>query len=597
MHGLLERQLRKLGLEQPGAPTLAAWETFLARVDAVYESGDRDRYTLEQSMNVCSGEIQDLQKRLSSERDRLSAMVTSMGDALCVLDADGKIDFANPAAENLLDATPGALAGRDLVDIVSGSWPREKERREGIRALTRCITSGESCRLDDVRFITCQRLVLSVSFVVTPILRDGAARGTVIIFRDISERRATEDALRESETRFRAIFASAGVGIVRLWLDGRIAECNLAYAGMLGLEPNDLVGRSMFDLLHPSERAGASESMEATRRRAPSVPVERQYTHKDGSIVWAGVSWSLVETERGEPLFYINVVANVTQRKVLEVELRHAQKLESVGRLAAGVAHEINTPIQFIGDNIHFLETSFNSLLELNAGKDALLAETSSLVPGLTQRVAALTAHADVDYLVEEVPKAITQSLEGIAQVARIVHAMKQFSHPDPGDSQSVVDLGAALQSTLTVARSELKHVADVQTELGELPLVPCYAGDLNQVFLNLLINAAHAIGDVVASTGSRGRITIRTAIEGEFAVISIGDTGTGIPEAIRPRIFDPFFTTKEVGKGTGQGLALARGVVVDKHHGQLTFESEVGKGTVFHVKLPLAGAKAEAAE
>ena len=177
--------------------------------------------------------------------------------------------------------------------------------------------------------------------------------------------------------------------------------------------------------------------------------------------------------------------------------------------------------------------------------------------------------------------------MEGVDRVATIVRAMKEFAHPESKEMASA-DLNKALQSTITVARNEWKYVAEVDTDFADLPLVACNVGDLNQVFLNLLVNAAHAIADV-RKDGPKGRIVIRTEREQDRVHISIADNGSGIPESIRSRIYDPFFTTKEVGRGTGQGLAIARSVVVDRHKGSLTFDSEVGKGTTFHIRLPIS--------
>ena len=272
-----------------------------------------------------------------------------------------------------------------------------------------------------------------------------------------------------------------------------------------------------------------------------------------------------------------------------EIELRHAQKLESVGRLASGIAHEINTPIQFIGDNTRFLQDTFavtQTLLEKY--RTVVDAAANGIVsPSLLEDIHRAMEAADVDFLVEETPKSLAQTLEGVDRVATIVRAMKEFAHVDRKE-KSATDINKALLSTLTVARNELKYVANVETEFGDLPLVICNISDVNQVFLNLLVNAAHAIGDAVKGTGQKGRIRVRTSIEGDAVLISIGDSGCGIPEDIRDKIFDPFFTTKEIGRGTGQGLAIARSVVVDKHGGTLTFASEVGKGTTFYVRLPL---------
>ena len=276
------------------------------------------------------------------------------------------------------------------------------------------------------------------------------------------------------------------------------------------------------------------------------------------------------------------------QRQEMEIGLRHAQKLESVGRLAAGVAHEINTPIQFVGNNITFFETSLRDLVHLcDRYRDILHEAGGPLGRADLDAAREAEATADLEFVRQNLDRAIASTQDGIGRVTRIVQSMKAFAHPDQGE-RSLADLNAALQSTLTVATHELKYVADVELQLGDLPLVPCLLGDLNQVFLNLLVNAAHAIGDVVKESGEKGLIRVTSAVtQGDQVVIAISDSGTGIPEDARLKIFDPFFTTKEVGRGTGQGLALAR-AVVDKHGGTLTFDTELGRGTTFYVRLPI---------
>lgn len=278
------------------------------------------------------------------------------------------------------------------------------------------------------------------------------------------------------------------------------------------------------------------------------------------------------------------------ERYRLEGDLRQAQKLEAVGQLAAGIAHEINTPIQFVGDNVQFLKDALGSLL---VAVDALGRIAASEDDRSRREAAAkqIVGEADLDYLVENAPRAFERTLEGIDRVTAIVRAMKEFAHPDTRE-KTEVDINHGLANTLVVARNELKYVADVETDFGDLPTVPGHAGDLNQVFLNLLVNAAHAIGDVVRSTESRGKIRVVTRRAGSFVEIAVSDTGAGIPESIRPRIFEPFFTTKPVGKGTGQGLAIARSIIVDKHGGSIAFESSVGDGTTFTIRLPLVAAR-----
>jgi signal transduction histidine kinase/HAMP domain-containing protein len=283
------------------------------------------------------------------------------------------------------------------------------------------------------------------------------------------------------------------------------------------------------------------------------------------------------------------LVQDVTEFRRLARDLAAAQKLESVGRLAAGVAHEINTPVQFVSDNVQFVRSTISDLgpvisayrkmrRALAAGGDALGAATEA---------AEAEAAADLDYVIENVPLAVDSAIDGLSRIATIVRSMKQFAHPDQG-RKSYADLNQAIQSTLVIARNEYKYVARLETEFGELPPVPCYLGEINQVILNLIVNAAHAIADLVKDNSQLGLLAIRTRQVGDEVEIAIADSGTGIPVEIRERVFDPFFTTKEVGKGTGQGLALAHSVVVGKHGGTLRFESECGKGTTFYIRLPL---------
>jgi signal transduction histidine kinase len=275
-------------------------------------------------------------------------------------------------------------------------------------------------------------------------------------------------------------------------------------------------------------------------------------------------------------------------RERMESELRLAQKLQSVGQLAAGIAHEINTPMQYISDNLAFLDEAVRSLLSLSAAYQAALEAVAD--PATAAALVGAEDEVDLGYLRDHAPRASTCARDGVSRVSRIVTAMKAFSYPDHRE-QTATALGAAIENTLMVAHSEYRHVADVVTDLAELPEVVCHPGEINQVLLNLVVNAAHAIADVVGTGGGRGTITIRTEHDtADTVLITVSDTGGGIPEAIRDRVFDPFFTTKEVGRGTGQGLALARAAIVDRHGGTIRFDSEPGAGTTFFVRLPIQG-------
>ncbi len=285
---------------------------------------------------------------------------------------------------------------------------------------------------------------------------------------------------------------------------------------------------------------------------------------------------------------YLKLQDEMKARERLEKELRLAQKLEGIGQLAAGVAHEINTPMQYIGDNVAFLVRAFARLNEHLLAADSALSEAgAATVEEARALVAASKAQLKLKFVLDGVPKALRDSKTGIDHVSTIVRALKSFAHVDH-DEKAAGDLNQALRDTLTVAQSEYKSVATIELDLGELPPVPCFCGRLNQVFLNLIVNAAHAIEET--KRDGLGSIGIATSIDDGIVTIAISDTGAGIPEHVRDRVFDPFFTTKPVGKGTGQGLSLARGIVVDAHGGTLSFETELGRGTTFFIRLPADG-------
>jgi signal transduction histidine kinase len=281
---------------------------------------------------------------------------------------------------------------------------------------------------------------------------------------------------------------------------------------------------------------------------------------------------------------------SLRQLQQADLQLRHAQKLESVGRLAGGVAHEINTPMQFISDNVRFLSESHASLVGLAQNYRNLIDDSN---PVIATRLAQAEANDSLQDFDEEVPDAFLETLAGIDRVKTIVSAMKSFGDVQNEDPE-LVDINEAVTNTVTVAQNELQDTADVVLELGNIPRARCYRGDVNQILLNLVVNGRQAIADVVGESGEKGTLTITTTTRDDKVVLTVADTGAGIPENVRLNIFDPFFTTREVGKGTGQGLALVWSLVVDRHGGSIDFESEVGRGTKFIVTLPLDRSPAE---
>ncbi len=411
---------------------------------------------------------------------------------------------------------------------------------------------------------------------------------------DITERKEMESTLRETEKKYRGIFDSSIVGIFQSTQEGRFLSVNSSLTNTLLYEsPEDMIA-SITDIASQlyvdSKRRTEFASLMVTVGAVQNF--ECEVYCKNGAKVWLAINAVNIR-ENGVSVRYEGMCEDITERIRLREQLLQAQKLESVGQLAAGIAHEINTPTQYIGDNTRFLKEAFQDLKSLLANYERLLsaAKDNTLSNETVQEIEAAVKSTDAGYLLEEIPKAIDQSLEGVSRVAALVNAMKEFSHPDTKE-KTLLDLNHAIGSTITVARNEWKYVADMETEFDpSLPMVSCLPGEFNQVILNLIVNAAHAIGDVIKKGGpEKGKIKVQTSHCIAWAEIRIQDTGSGIPKDVQSRIFDPFFTTKEIGKGTGQGLAIARSVVVGKHGGTIHFETEEGKGTTFIIRLPYDG-------
>jgi two-component system, NtrC family, sensor kinase len=390
-----------------------------------------------------------------------------------------------------------------------------------------------------------------------------------------------------------------------------IVYANRAIAKDHGYEPSEICGRTPAWLTPLESNREAFAQIGEAVLGGNSVRIEMVARRKDGSTFWVGMLMAPVRNAAGVVNHYFGIGADITarleqertqrrlqeqlynemrERERMAIELRLAQKLESVGRLAAGVAHEINTPIQYIGDSVLFLQSAQADLWKLQLAYRSAFERLAQNEPLqlLAPTVAAVEADIDLDFLSQEIPEAFERTLQGIERVAAIVRAMKEFAHPDCIE-HSCADLNHAIETTLTVARNEYKYSAQIETHFGELPLVLCNVGELNQVFLNLIVNASHAITES-GKEADTGRITITTAADGAEVSICVADNGCGIPAENLEKVFDPFFTTKPVGRGTGQGLAIARSIIVEKHGGRVDVHSTVGSGTSITVRLPASG-------
>lgn len=276
--------------------------------------------------------------------------------------------------------------------------------------------------------------------------------------------------------------------------------------------------------------------------------------------------------------------------KRTQAELLQAQKLQAIGQLAGGIAHEINTPTQYIGNNLGFLDDIFRELLQAMGAMQRLLAGDAAFQPAdeIGRVLRDSLESIDFDFMRDEIPRALVECADGVKRISGIIGAMKDFAHPS-GGLQQPVDLNRLILSTIEISRNEWKTVADLETDLDPgLPAVNGLKDELGQVFLNLIVNAAHAIADRQVSQPAPGRIQITSRCASDHIEILVEDNGCGIPQELQQKIFEPFFTTKAIGRGTGQGLAIAYNVVTGKHQGQLLVTSDPGSGTTFTVRLTL---------
>jgi PAS domain S-box-containing protein len=399
-----------------------------------------------------------------------------------------------------------------------------------------------------------------------------------------AQMRRLAEALAHERNVLRTMIDLMPVFIYAKDAQSRFTACNELVAVRMGATPDELIGKTDFDFF-PRDMAQKfyDDEQNLLKSGKPLINCEELAFDKtrgmDRVILTSKVA---LRDAHGNPTGIVGTGYDITERKATEERLASIDRHESIGRLAAGVAHEINTPIQYLSDSVSFVREGVQELLEYIDTLRGSMPQPASV-------------DENVEELRKDLPPALSRMAEGLARIAEIVRSMKDFSRADQ-EAISEVDLNSAIRSTLVVARSEYKTVADVETQFGDLPKIVCHGGQINQVILNLVVNAAHAIADVVRRTNQRGKITVRTRAEGEGVVVEIEDTGGGIPESIRGRIFDPFFTTKEVGRGSGQGLTISRNVIVKGHKGTLDFTTEVGKGSTFVVRLPLNGVDADGA-
>lgn len=415
---------------------------------------------------------------------------------------------------------------------------------------------------------------------------------------EIAQRIAERVAMQSGLQRLSAAVEQSVEGIMIIDTKGVIEYANHQVEAMFGFASDVSVGKHYAHVGWTGMEKETYRLLNESMKRGGAWRGDIVMKARDGTNLHLHVSTSPIVEDNGKVTGFALITRDISKRvkmeldhRAMEQQLNQAQKLESVGRLAAGIAHEINTPVQYISDNVVFLQSAFDKVLSvLSSGEEILqIAQEGAVPPELVEAMGAAYKKAKVDFLLKQVPPAFNESLEGLNRVAKIVGAMKEFSHP--AQDKTLVDLNRAIESTITVASNEWKYIADLKTNFSlSLPPVTCLPGEFNQVILNIIVNAAHAIGELVGEDAAQGKgtITIETAEIGRWAEVRISDTGPGMGEEVKSHIFDAFFTTKEVGRGTGQGLSMAYNVIVEKHGGTIDVDSVLGQGTTFRIRLPL---------
>jgi PAS domain S-box-containing protein len=409
---------------------------------------------------------------------------------------------------------------------------------------------------------------------------------------DVTERVETERELKSINEELDLLISSLSSIIIGVSVKDRVTHWNPFAEKVFDIKAEDIIGKQFAESGIKWNWEEVYEAIGTSVIKEKSVRIdELRFEKSDGSSGILG--FNINPLKRGGDILegFMILGRDITENKILETQLLQTNKLEAIGQLAAGVAHEINSPLQYVGDNLKFLNKSFfalSGLLEIFT-KASENIDNAELCNMTIRQADELSRKIKLPFLLEQLPMALEQSLDGIDRVSKIVQSMKAFSHPGTG-SKMPANINKSIENTVTISRNEWKYDCELELYLDpELPSVPCFESELNQVILNLIVNAADAVHEAkLKDSNLSGLIRIYTTLDNGYAVIKVEDNGSGIPERIKKRIFDPFFTTKDVGKGTGQGLPISHSIIVEKHGGMLYFESEAGRGTVFYIKLPL---------
>lgn len=521
--------------------------------------------------------------RIARAKEELERTFDTISDLVFLVDTKHILLRVNRSLANRLGREPKELVGRTCRDVLG---------------CDQCTDMETGLPLDDApvtfpniagRFLVARNALLDM---------DGNLFGYVFVARDMTQLEKIQLTLQNVENKYKNIFDHAQEGIFQSTPEGSLLSLNPAMARIFGFETTEAMREYCTDIprqmyVHPEDR----EKLIQEGLQNDHVPSrEVQFKRKDGSVFWAQIGGRIVRDPSGEVQYFEGLVQDVNERKMLQSQLLQTQKLEAIGQLAAGIAHEINTPAQYVLNNMWFIKDAVEKIAQAVQGHGRLLEELAvhPHLAGDIERLQVADKELQLDFFLAELPSAIAETMQGLDRITAIVRSVKQFAHPGHAQVQPA-NLNDLVRDTVNVSRNEWKYVADLTTDLDpDLPPVPCLVHEIGQVLLNLIINAVHAVADKNVHGADRGAIAVSTCHVGDWVEIRIRDSGTGIPDHARDHVFEPFFTTKAVGKGTGQGLYLAHRTVVTQHGGRLNFETENGRGTTFIVALPVAGVAGE---